>query len=56
MGKPRPHVLGPELGDDLRARGGLVAQDAGDPGPAHECGDQLGGEAVRETGQTACPG
>ena len=34
MGQPRAHVLVAELGDDLRARGGLVAQDAGDPGPA----------------------
>src|SRR5262249_33459322 len=43
---PRPLVLLPELLDDLRARGRLVAEDA-PPGAVHERIDDVMGEPVR---------
>ncbi len=50
-GPAGPNVLGPELGDDLRARGGLVAQNALDAGPVFERGDELGRKAPGEEGE-----
>ena len=50
--RTRPHVLGPELVDNLRARGGFVAQNP-TAGAARKLPDDVGGKAVRKDGKRA---